>query len=126
MTDLFRVKATRILTSCTFWISIVVFYFQSRDLSTEQVFQLVSLYSIAIVVFEYPTGVIGDFFSHKTSVTLGYLVTGISVFILGFDGSYLYYIFVLLLGALGISLISGSDTAVLHSVSKDFDKDYSD
>ena len=73
-----------------------------------------------IVVLEYPTGVSGDQYSHKFSVLSGLLSTALGFFLLSMDGSYLFFLFSSSFVALGLSLIYGSDTALLHSVSMDF------
>lgn len=126
MSDLTKIKISRIFTSCTFWIATIVLYLQSRGLSLDEIYKIISFYSICVVILEYPTGVIGDYFSHKLSVFGGYLISGIGLFLLGFKGSFMYYAFTMFIGALGVSLTSGSDTALLHKVSRNFKKDLSE
>jgi MFS family permease len=77
------------------------------------------------VLLEYPTGVIGDYYSHKISVFWGYLILALSYILLSFSGGIIFYSAALFLLALGGSLVSGSDNALLHSVSEDFKRDYS-
>lgn len=123
MQDIHKIIAARVLAAATFWIAIGVFFFQHQGLSIEQSLQLVSLYYIAVVVFEFPTGVVGDHFSHKTAVVLGQFIAGASLIALAFSHAFWLWALFLILGALGITLISGSDTAILHALSKDFKKD---
>jgi MFS family permease len=80
-----------------------------------------------MVILEYPTGVIGDVFGHKLSVQIGYLLGGISFLILGSSTNipYEWTYIILLIFAAGSAFISGSDVALLHSISKDFKKDMS-
>lgn len=126
MTNLTRVKISRLFASGTFWIATVVSYLQFRGIPVENVYQIVSLYSIGIVALEYPTGVIGDYFGHKTSVFWGYLTVGITLFLMSLQGPIYYYYVVIILGAIGNSLISGSDIALLHKTSDDFKKEFGD
>jgi len=126
MSNLAKVKLSKYLSSSLFWIAIIVFYLESTGLSLTQVYQLISIYSIGIVVFEYPTGVIGDYYSHKLSVFLGLFGIGITFFLLSFQGSFNYYLILVLLTALAFSLFSGSDVALLNSVSSNFKKDFAD
>jgi MFS family permease len=44
---------------------------------------------------------------------------------LGFAGNFWYYLAVLLVGSLGMTLVSGNDTATLHALSPDFQRDQS-
>lgn len=102
----------------------IVLYFNWRDVSLAEVFKLISFFSFCIVLFEYPTGVVGDYFSHKISVLLGYFVSATALLLASFDLNITYYIAILALLAFGTSLCSGSDTALLHKVSTDFKKDF--
>lgn len=126
MTNLQKIKLAQIIGSAQFWTVTFVLYMTTQGLSIEQTYLLLSIFSILVVVLEYPTGVIGDHFSHRLSITLGYFAFAIVFFLLSFPGSFAYYLTALIFGALGTSLISGSDTALLHSISKDFKKDSSD
>lgn len=125
MQNINKIKISLILSSCQFWLTSFVFYLSTNGINLEQSFLLLSIYSIIIVVFEYPTGVIGDFFSHKLSVIIGFLLFVLSMLLFSFSGSIYYYGFVITISALGTSLISGSDTALLHRASENFKKDLS-
>jgi MFS family permease len=124
MKDITKIKIAQILPSGVFWVPIIISYFQFRGLSLETAYYLVSLYQIFIVILEYPTGVIGDYFSHKLSLTLGYVVVFAAFIMMGFELSIFIYGLVLFVAASGVSLISGSNDAVLMNISKDFDKDF--
>lgn len=103
-----------------------VLYMTTQGLSLEETFKLISIFSITIVLLEYPTGVLGDHFSHRLSVIAGYLLYSISFLLISFPGGFYYYAFALIFGALAASLVSGSDTSFLHYSSTDFKKDSSD
>ena len=119
-----KVKLAKIFFSARFWVATMVLYLTSRDISTEHVFQLVGFYYVMSVLLEYPTGVIGDYYSHRISVFFGYLILALSYILLSISGGILFYGMTLTLLALGGSLVSGSDNALLHTISKDFKKDY--
>lgn len=126
MSDLRKVQLSQILMSSQFWMATIVLYFTSlRNLSLSEVYTVISLFSIAVVFLEYPTGVLGDRFSHRTSVLFGYFLCSVSMLFLSFSGSLFFYCAILLLYATGTSLISGSDTALLHHVSQNFLSDSS-
>lgn len=126
MSDLQKIKLSQILSSCQFWMVTFVLYMTTRGLSLEETFKLLSIFSIAIVVLEYPTGVLADHFSHRLSAISGYLLYSISFLFLSFSGGFYYYACALVFGAIAASLISGSDTSFLHYSSIDFKKDSSD
>ncbi|TSD02593.1 MAG: Uncharacterized protein Athens071416_610 [Parcubacteria group bacterium Athens0714_16] len=125
MSDLVKIKLAKILFSARFWIATMVLYLTGRGISTEHIFQLIGFYYVMSVLLEYPTGVIGDYYSHRISVFWGYLILALSYILLSFSGGVLFYVATLFLLALGGSLVSGSDNALLHTASKDFKKDFS-
>lgn len=103
----------------------MVLYLNSRNLATAQVFEIMGFYYIATVILEYPTGVIGDYFSHRISVFWGCFGLALAYLLMSLPGTLWFYVFALFILAIGQTLVSGSDTALLHDVSKDFKKDYS-
>lgn len=123
MSNINRFKLAWILSKSAFWISLIIPFFNSKGFQADQVFLLLAVYSFFIVILEYPTGVIGDYFSHKLSVSLGFLISGIGLFLPLFMLPTIVYYFALFLLALGISLISGSDEALLYKLSSNFKKD---
>ena len=125
MTDLTRIKLANIFFSARFWVATMVLYLTSRDIPTAYVFQLIGFYYVMSVLLEYPTGVIGDYYSHRLSVFWGYIILAISYVLLSFSGGILFYGVTLFLLALGGSLVSGSDNALLYTASNNFKKDFS-
>ncbi len=125
MTKLTKIKTAKILSSGIFWISIVISYLKFKSIPTDQAYFLISLYSISVVILEYPTGVIGDTISHALSYKLGLLIISLSYLGLSLPGTFTSYAILMITAALGVSLISGSDDALLFSNSKSFEKDYS-
>ncbi|MFA6184226.1 MAG: MFS transporter [Parcubacteria group bacterium] len=125
MTDLTKVKASMILASARFWVIIVVLYLTTKNLSQEQIYQSIGFYYLASMIFEYPTGVIGDYFSHKISVIWGYLIIALAMILFVVSTTFLNITLVYVIYAIGAALISGSDTALLHAVSKNFKNDMS-
>lgn len=125
LSDLTKVKVWKVMSSSNlFWVTTIILYLQSRGIPLEQALLIVSIYSVLCVVFEYPTGIIGDYFSHKTSVILGTALTIIMFVFVTLQGNFSYYLaFGSILPALAFTLLSGSDTALLHSVSKNFKED---
>lgn len=125
MSNLFRFKLAWIFSKSAFWISIIIIFFGSKGITPADVFFLLSVYNIFMVILEYPTGVIGDYFSHKVSISLGYLLSSLATFVSLFQLPMYGYYIALFISALGIALVSGSDEALLYKLSKDFKKDFS-
>jgi len=124
MKDYTKVKIAYVLSGSVFWIPVIMAYFQSLNLSTSQIYSLLSIYSFMIVLFEYPTGVVSDHFSHRISLALGYFFIAVGSLLATISGSYLYYIFVLGVMAFGMSLTTGSDVALIYEYSKNYKRDF--
>ncbi|HJQ08519.1 MAG TPA: MFS transporter [Candidatus Saccharimonadales bacterium] len=125
ISDIAKIKIARCAAAAVFWFAIGVLFFEHNGLSTSQAYTLISLYYFGVVLFEFPTGVIGDHFSHKTALIAGHLITAAALILLGLGGGFLYIAVCLLIAAIGITLTSGSDTALTHALSKNFKKDQS-
>ncbi len=123
--DVKKVQLAKAFQSLSFWMPIAFLYYKAQGYTDDQAYTVIGALQLFIVLLEYPTGVIGDVFGHKLSVLLGYFIASISFFILGsfLDIPYhMMYLYVFIF-ALGGAFTSGSDVALLHSVSKDFKND---
>ena len=125
MTDLIKFKIASTVTNSPFWVAIIVLFFNSKGISVPDAFKLLSFYQISVVLLEYPTGVIGDYFSHKISISSGFLLSSLGLFASTLQLHIFFYYLVMVILALGTSLVSGSNTALLHKLSDDFKKDSS-
>jgi MFS family permease len=105
------------------WMAVGPLYFMARGLTIEQVYIMISAFSISVVVFEFPTGVLADRFSHKKSVVLSGLLGTIFQFAYIVPAGFYYYLGIFVLVGLASSMHSGSNVAVLHSISNNFQKD---
>jgi len=112
-----KLTVIAILTSFAFWIPIFTIFMQARGVSETMVYLLITIYSFAVVLLEYPTGVIGDYFSHRYSAIAGYLVMGITDLLIAINTTnpVLYFGFVIFM-SLGMTLVSGSDSAYRYDL----------
>ena len=112
--------AVTLVNGSTFWVAIITDYFVVKGIPLETGLLLISMYQILNIIFEYPTGVIGDKIGHKYSVILGgiSLIIGFIILILAEANIFLFGLS-LVLGALGFSFISGSDISLIASNVKD-------
>ncbi|GEM_PF-2304598 len=108
-----------------FWGSVSVPYFVHRGFSLQAALSMIGIYAFLNVVFEFPTGVIGDVYGHKTAVVLSDILGTVAMLLLALPLPHIYYYGVITLLAIASSLISGSDIALLKSISTDFKRDLS-
>jgi MFS family permease len=93
---------------------VIVLFYKSNGLTMKDIFLLQSIYSLALMTLEIPTGYFADRAGRKTSILIGA--------ILGFAGymaysfSFGFWQFVIAEVILGVSqsLVSGADSAMLY------------
>lgn len=107
-----------------FWVAISVPFMISRGLSNFEALTIMSVYSLFVVLFEYPTGIIGDYYSHKLSVILGRIIEASAFIIVIFSYTFEAFLLAMLVKSIGQSLTSGSDQALLKSISGDYKKTF--
>jgi MFS family permease len=95
-------------------------------MSIAQVMTLMSIYSVLCLLLEYPTGVIGDVFGYKLSITLGNVLGFISMVMMAQSGSYHWYLLALLILAFANTFQSGSDVGMLKHLTADIKKSSGD
>ena len=119
---LLRYYVYSFLKSLLFFLPIVVVFFKNSNLNYSQIFLLETLGAIGAVFFEVPTGVIADYFGKKKSLMAGMLVLILSNAIFYSGSGFLIFAIGQLIWALGDTLLSGADTALLYDVLHDDDK----
>ena len=73
LTNLQKYTIAQVAGRSMWWFAIAPLYYIERGLTMEQVLIMLSVFSVMIVLAEYPTGIIADAFSHKKSVIAGML-----------------------------------------------------
>lgn len=93
---------------------IVVLFYEDNSLGMQDIFILKSIYSVAVVILEIPSGFLSDVWGRKKTLilgsilgTLGFLIYSLS------DGFWQFAAAEIVLGV-GVSFISGSDSALLY------------
>jgi MFS family permease len=92
----------------------VVLFYQDNGMGMQEIFVLKSIYSLAIVALELPSGWMADVWGRKKTLLLG-AVLGSAGFLM-YSFSYGFWAFVaaeVVLGA-GHSFVSGADSAMLY------------
>jgi MFS family permease len=113
------------LTSFAFWIPVFTLFTQLKGISAAESLLIISIYSFAVVLLEYPTGIFGDFLSHKMSTLMGFCINALSMIFISFSPNYGVLLASTVFSALGVTLISGSDDSYrYHILGDSYKKDY--
>ncbi len=88
-------------------------FFLQRGLSLSQVFVLQSIFSVAFLLWEIPSGLIADRYGRAFSIKLSAPIAGLAMVAYGFSTHFWQFVVWELVLALANGLVSGIDTALL-------------
>src|SRR5579859_3813843 len=108
------------LSSLWFISAILIpFYTQWGHISLFQVQLLQSWYSLWFFILEVPTGIIADKIGRKYTLSFGALIAGIGLIVYAIQPNFLLFALGEVIVALGNSLISGANDALLYEKLKE-------
>jgi len=107
-----------------FFAPVLVLFFQENGLTMTQIMVLQSVFSIAIVILEIPTGAVGDYFGKRLSLIVGSLCAFVGFTAYSMSAVFWQFLIAEIVIAIGFALMSGSDSAILHSSLKSLNKEY--
>lgn len=93
---------------------IIVLFFQENGLTLMEVMILQSVYSFTIAITEIPSGYIADYFGRKNSLIFSTILTFCGYLIFSNFSSFDFFICAQVIIALGGSLMSGADSALMY------------
>jgi MFS family permease len=93
---------------------IVVLFYQENGLSMSQIFMLKSVYSLAMVITELPSGYLADVWGCRRTILLGSILGVIGIFIYSISGTFIYFAIAEIILGVGFSFVSGADSAMLY------------
>jgi|GEM_PF-1879227 len=105
------------ITSCLMWgrffIPVLALFYIASQVPLEQFAIIMSVFSLSILLLEIPTGVISDLIGRKKTLLLSRLMYIIEVYILAFHNGFLMFLIAKIISGIGVSLASGTDSALL-------------
>jgi MFS family permease len=102
---------------------IIVLFMQSRSLSYKEIMLLQSIFAIAIVALELPTGILADKIGRKNTIVLSMLAFALSHIIFTFAHNFREFLISKILFSLSFALISGSKSAFIYETLKELGKE---
>ncbi len=88
-------------------------FFLEKGLSLSQIFLLQSIFSLAVLLWEIPSGYIADRLGRAFSIKLSAPIAAVAMIAYGFSGQFWQFVICELVLAMAYGLISGIDTALL-------------
>jgi MFS family permease len=114
LSNIVRLTAARFLRGMAFAAPIQTFYLIDRGLSFADIMLLESVLSAAIMCFEVPTGIIGDWVGRKWSLVLGALIGLASWVPFLLASSFWLFAVSFFLNGISFTFQSGSDQALIY------------
>lgn len=98
----------------TLVMPIIVIFYQDNGLNMSEIMLLKSIYSVAVVVLEIPSGYCADIWGRKNSLLLGTVLAFSGFVIYSFSFNFILFLIAEIILGAGHSLISGADSAMLY------------
>jgi MFS family permease len=121
--NLWRYKALAVLGFTPFMLPVIVLFWQDCGLAMLQIFWLQTFFAIAVVLLEVPTGMVADRLGKRTSLLLGMLIVFCGVVGYALSRTFVAFLVVEIVLALGLAFYSGADTALLYDTLKVLGRD---
>ncbi|HKL72106.1 MAG TPA: MFS transporter [Marinilabiliaceae bacterium] len=93
---------------------ILMLFYKDMGFTNEEAFRLKAIYSIAIVIFEIPSGYLADVLGRRTTLIMGAILGSLGFFFYSIGTGYGYFILAEVTLGIGQSFISGADSALLY------------
>jgi MFS family permease len=93
---------------------IVVLFYQDNGLSMSQIFLLKSIYSIAMVVAELPSGYLADVWGCRRTLLFGAVTGTIGIVIYSISSDFASFAVAEVILGVGFSFVSGADSALMY------------
>jgi len=113
----------QVFSGAMFFTPILVLFWQENGLSMTQLMILQSLYCVAVILLEVPTGYFADLFGRRKSLIYSgfFMALGMLVYSLGYN--FFQFLIAEIIWAVGISLMSGADSAMVYDTLKDLKRE---
>ena len=108
---------TYILKVCfalIFAVSVITLFWKEHGLSLVDIFLLQAIFAISIVLFEIPTGYIGDQLGRKKTLILSCIIVAGGWFFYSLSTTFLLFVIAEIILGLGFSFHSGTDTSLIY------------
>ena len=93
---------------------IIVLFYEEQDLGLHEVFVLKSVYSVAAVALEIPSGYLADVWGRKRCLLWGSVLFFLGYLLYSFTGAFSAFLCAELLLGAGQTLVNGADSALLY------------
>ena len=103
---------------------IIVLFYEKQGLGLQDVFILKSVYSIAAVTLEIPSGYLADVWGRRKCLLLGSFLFFFGYLCYSFTDTFAAFLFAELLLGVGQTLVNGADSALLYDTTAQYKEEH--
>ena len=107
----------------TLVMPIIVLFYEKHGLGLQDVFILKSVYSVAAVALEIPSGYLADVWGRKKCLISGCILFFFGYLTYSFTSTFEAFIFAEILLGIGQTLVNGADSALLYDTTAHYKKE---
>lgn len=108
----------------TLVMPIIVLFYEEHGLGLQDVFILKSVYSVAAVALEIPSGYLADVWGRRKCLILGSILFFFGYLCYSFTSTFEAFIFAEILLGTGQTLVNGADSALLYDTTAHYKKEH--
>lgn len=112
--NLQKMYVIRALRNGMFCMAIMGFLFEQNGLSTMEIMLLQSLFAIAVIALEVPTGQFADYYGRKESIIIGGIFSTVGYVAYSIANTFTGFLIGEMILAVGYSFSSGADSAIIY------------
>ena len=101
-----------------FFIPVIALFYIASQVTLEQFTIIFSIFALATLILEIPSGVVADILGKKKTLLLSRALYVIEVYILTFHNGFLLFLIAKIISGFGVSLSSGTSSALLYDTLK--------
>ena len=102
---------------------IIVLFYEKHGLGMQEVFILKSVYSVAAVALEIPSGYLADVWGRRKCLIAGCMLFFLGYLCYSFTSTFAAFVCAELLLGIGQTLVNGADSALLYDTTLHFGKE---
>ncbi len=101
-----------------FFIPVMALFYVASQVPLEQFAVIMGVFSLSILLFEIPTGALGDLLGKRNTLILSRSMYIIEIFLIAFFNGFWMFLIAKIISGIGVSLSSGTGSAMLFDTLK--------
>ena len=120
--NLWRYTAFQATVMNPLFVPVIVIFWQNNGLDMLEIYLLQGIFAVAVVLLEVPTGTVADRMGKRTSLLAGCAVFSAGLAMYGASSSFVGFLVGEVVLAVGLTLTSGADSALLYDTLQHLDR----